>query len=363
MNILIVGAGLSGATAARRLAENGHEVHVIDKRDHIGGNVFDFVDDKTGIRLSKYGAHIFHTNNEDVWQFVNRFSEWTPYEHRVMSLVGEQFVPVPVNIDTVNALFDKSITTTEEMEQYLQSVSYKGEIKNSEDAALARVGKDLYDLMFKPYTIKQWDLEPKELEPSVLERIPVRNDYYDRYFSDTYEGLPKDGYTAFVENMVDHPNIVVELNTAYEDSSEYDITIFTGKIDDYFNDKYGKLEYRSLIFDYITIDTEDYQPTAVVNYPSLDYAFTRVIDYKKFYPVKTDKSIIAIEYSTDKGEPYYPVPTQKNRDIYAKYQQEALKLEEKGIYFVGRLAEYKYFNMDKAIESALLIADKIQHNS
>jgi UDP-galactopyranose mutase len=357
---IIVGAGLSGATLARKLADKGEKVLVIEKRDHIGGNTYDYIDTKTGIRLSKYGAHIFHTNSEVVWSFVNQFSEWNMYKHKVLSYVNGKHVPVPVNITTVNELFDLKISNISEMQSWLKENQVKGEINNSKDSALAKVGQELYKLMFENYTIKQWDLNPSELEPSVLERIPVRDTFNDRYFSDKYEALPSNGYTEFVKNILDHKNITVELNTEYNNSiHKSNKLFFTGKIDSYFADKFGKLEYRSLNFNYKTYDIEDYQPAAVVNYPSLEYPYTRKIDYKKFYNTKSKYSIIAEEFSSSVGEEYYPVPTKKNRDIYSKYQAEAKKLESNNIYFVGRLAEYKYFNMDQAILSALELFDKI----
>lgn len=358
---IIVGAGLSGATLARKLADDGEKVLIIDKRNHIGGNVYDYVDKKTNIRLSKYGAHIFHTNNEDVWKFVNRFSEWINYEHKVLSYVNNQFVPVPVNITTVNKLFDLNITNKSDMNLWLKNNQILSDIKNSKDAALARVGSDLYKLMFENYTKKQWDLYPEELEASVLERIPVRDDFNDKYFSDKYEGLPKNGYTCLVENILDHKNIEIKLNEEYNlKKHKAKRLIFTGKIDTYFSDKFGKLEYRSLIFNYKTYKIKNYQPCAVVNYPSLKYPYTRKIDYKQFYHTESDYSIIAEEFSTSNGEEYYPVPTQKNREIYSKYQKEAKKLEKENIFFVGRLAQYKYFNMDQAILSALQLYEKIK---
>jgi UDP-galactopyranose mutase len=360
-NNIIVGAGLSGATLARKLADDGHNVLVIDKRNHIGGNVYDYIDKKTNIRLSKYGAHIFHTSNEEVWEFVNRFSEWTPYEHRVLSFVNNKFVPVPVNITTVNALFDLTIKNEYEMKQWLENNQIKGEIKNSKDAALSRVGKTLYKLMFENYTKKQWNLDPIELDASVLERIPVRENFNDKYFSDKYEALPKNGYTEFVKNILNHKNIEVRLNEEYKNKNHKSNRLFfTGKIDSYFSDKYGKLEYRSLEFNYKTYKIKDYQPCAVVNYPSLKYAYTRKIDYKKFYKNESNYSIIAKEFSTNNGEAYYPIPTSKNKEIYLKYQKAAKELEKKNIYFIGRLAEYKYFNMDEAIYSALKLYNNLK---
>ena len=271
-------------------------------------------------------------------------------------------MPIPVNITTVNKLFGLHIKTKQDMKQWLKKNQIISNIKNSKDSALARVGKDLYKLMFENYTKKQWDLDPSELEPSVLERIPVRENYNDRYFSDKYEALPENGYTQFVQNILNHQNIEVKLKEEYNSKKhKADRLIFTGKIDTYFSDKFGKLEYRSLNFKYITYEIEDYQPAAVINYPSLEYPYTRKIDYKKFYNIKSKYSVIAEEFSTNTGEEYYPIPTAKNREIYALYQQEAKKLENENIYFVGRLAEYKYFNMDEAIFSALQLYEKIKN--
>lgn len=362
MKILVVGCGLSGVTIARKYAEEGQKVTIIDQRNHVGGNVYDYKDSTTDILVSKYGAHIFHTNDEEVWEFVTHHSQWLPYEHKVLSYVNNQYVPVPVNIDTVNSLFGLNIQTEEEMADWLEKVQYKGEVNNSEQAAKARVGDKLYKLMFENYTQKQWDLTPAELEPSVLERIPVRTNKNGRYFNDKYEALPVGGYTNFINTLLAHSKISVMLNTPYEEGMKqnYDVIIFTGKIDNYFKDKYGTLEYRSLYFEYEILKTEDYQPTAVVNYPALEYPYTRKIDYKKFYNTQSEYSLIAREYSTDQGESYYPVPTPSNRAKYKLYQQEALELEKDGIYFVGRLAEYKYFNMDQAIKSALELYNRIK---
>lgn len=361
---LVVGAGLTGATLARKFAEIGKRVLVIDKREHIGGNTFDYLDHKTGIRLSKYGAHIFHTDNEEVWDFVNRFSHWLPYTHKVKSYVNDQFVPIPVNIETVNTLFGLHISNELEMKQWLKSVQILNEPHNSRDSALARVGKDLYELMFENYTKKQWDLYPEELEPSVMERIPVRTDFNERYFNNKYEGLPKDGYTEFVYNILDHNNIEVRLNAPYYKSfaEQFKKIFFTGRIDDYFAKKFGELEYRSLDFEYETLNQESFQLVPVVNYPSLNYDFTRIIEYKKFYGTKSPYTVIAKEYSSDVGEAYYPIPSPKNRKIYRQYQEEAKRLEKDGIYFAGRLAEYKYYNMDEAIASALNLFKQVYMN-
>lgn len=357
-DIIIIGAGISGATLAERYASSGKRVLIVEKRDHIGGNCYDHIN-KDGILISKYGAHLFHTNYEDVWEYVNRFSEWYPYEHRVLSFVDGRLVPVPVNIDTVNKLFGTKIETEEDMQKWLSKNTEKIENpKNSEESALRRVGRILYEKMFKNYTKKQWDMWPSELEASVMDRIPVRTNHDDRYFSDTYQALPKDGYAKMFERMLNHPNITVRLGTTYEDIKNdidgFEKLFFTGPIDQFFGYKFGeKLQYRSLRFEWETHDKEVYQNNSVINYPSLDIPYTRIIEYKHFTGQKHSKTVISKEYSSWEGEPYYPVPSERNRRIYSKYQTEAEKLEKKGIYFVGRLANYKYFNMDQAFKNAL----------
>lgn len=357
-DIVIIGAGISGATLAERYASSGKRVLVVEKRGHIGGNCYDHYDEN-GILVSKYGAHLFHTNYDDVWEYVNGFSEWYPYEHRVLSFVDGKLVPVPVNIDTVNALFGTIIKTEQEMEKWLEENAEKiDDPKNSEESALRRVGKVLYEKMFKNYTKKQWDLWPSELEASVMDRIPVRTNHDDRYFGDKYQALPKEGYTKIFERMLDHPNIEVRLNTEYDgikkDLGSYEKLFFTGPIDQFFEYKFGeKLQYRSLRFEWETCDQEFYQSNSVINYPSEEYPFTRIIEYKHFTGQKHPKTTISREYSSWEGEPYYPVPSERNRALYEKYQKEAEKLESDGIYFVGRLANYKYFNMDQAFKNAL----------
>jgi UDP-galactopyranose mutase len=356
-DIIIVGAGISGATLAERYArEEKKKVLVLEKRDHIGGNCYDFIDN-AGILVSKYGAHLFHTNYEDVWQYVNTFSDWTPYEHKVLSYVNGKYVPVPVNIDTVNILFGTHITSSKEMEEWLSENTEKIDApQNSEESALNRVGKELYELMFKNYTKKQWDMWPAELEASVMDRIPVRTSFDNRYFSDKYQALPSKGYTEMFKSILSHPNITVKLHADYfamkDQIGTYEKMFFTGPIDSFFQNKYEALQYRSLRFEFETHDKEYYQQNSVVNYPN-DNPYTRIVEYKYFGNQKSKKTTISKEYSTWEGEPYYPVPSVRNRELYKKYQGEAEKLEKKGIYFVGRLANYKYFNMDQAFKNAL----------
>ena len=359
-NILIVGAGLSGCTLAEQFAKRGYNVTIIEKRDHIAGNCYDYRDD-TGILMNKYGAHLFHTNSVRVRDYVNQFTEWVPWKHTVIGRIGDTHFPIPVNINTVNTLCHTDIHTEADMRSWLAAhVVPTKEPRNSEEVALSRVGPELYDLIFKEYTFKQWAKYPAELDPSVLERIPVRTNHDPYYFSDEFQALPKDGYTAFVANMIAHPNITVQLNTDYSHAmrSSYDYVFFTGPIDQYYAAVgLPKLEYRSIRFEIEQLPVDQFQPNSVVNYPSPAEPFTRIVEYKHF--LKQDvpgKTTIVREYTTSEGDPYYPVPTKANQAAYAKYQ--SLAANEKNVYFVGRLANYKYYNMDAAILAALEVADQ-----
>jgi len=356
-HVLIVGAGLSGATIAREYADNNIKVHVIDKRNHIGGNVYDFIDETTGIRVCKYGAHIFHTNDEEVWNYVNRFSEWKPWYHRVLADVSGTLVPVPVNINTINILYNTSIQSQEEGDSWLKANQIPNtNPQNSEDVALGRVGLNLYNNIFKNYTYKQWAKTPKELEPSVLERIPVRNNFDDRYFTDKFQGLPVNGYTNLVKNMLNHPDITIQLQTDWSSVKQnYKTIIFTGPIDSYFqNAGLPQLEYRSINF---TVERKlnagYHQINSVINYPATPAEYTRCVEYKHFLHQKSHWTYLSYESTCSDGEPYYPVPTQTNREIYAKYCELAESERKKGVHFIGRLASYKYFNMDEAIRNSL----------
>lgn len=367
-DVVVVGAGVSGATLAERFASIlNKKVLVIEQRDHIGGNCFDHTNE-VGLRVSKYGAHLFHTNYEDVWSYVNQFSNWYPYVHHVVASVDGKLVPVPVNIRTVNELFGTALTTEDEMTLWLNTqVTPFAEPKNGEEAALRRVGPILYEKIFKNYTKKQWGLWPRELDASVLDRIPVRLNDDGRYFSDKYQALPENGYTKVFEKMLSNPNITVLLNTSYESAREnlsaYERLFFTGPIDQFFNYKFDeKLQYRSLRFEFETYDKEFFQEHAVINYPN-EHTFTRIVEYKYFTGQKNPKTTISKEYSSWDGEPCYPVPNARNRDLYARYQEEALKLEPRGVYFVGRLANYKYFNMDQAFKNALDLFTRLTSGS
>ena len=357
-DVVIIGAGISGAVLAERYANLGKKVLIIEKRDHIAGNCYDYIDEN-GILVSKYGAHLFHTNEEDVWQYVNQFNDWYPWEHKVIAQVDGQLVPIPVNITTVNTLFGTTITTEAEMKAWLDENRLSADApKDGREAALNKVGQVLYEKMFRHYTKKQWDKYPEELDASVLDRIPVRTNYDDRYFSDKYQALPVGGYTKLFEGILDNPNIEIVLNTDYFDVKDevtgYDKLFYTGPVDRYFEFKHSlteKLEYRSINFVSETVDAEFFQENSVVNYPGEEVGFTRIIEYKHFGDQKSDKTTIVKEFTTDVGDPYYPVPNPKNQQIYEKYKAEADALID--VYFVGRLANYKYFNMDQAFKNAL----------
>tara|TARA_R110002020_G_scaffold85914_1_gene211598 strand:+ start:24949 stop:26079 length:1131 start_codon:yes stop_codon:yes gene_type:complete len=366
--ILIIGAGISGAVLAERYAANGKKVLIIEKRDHIAGNCYDFIDDN-GILVSKYGAHLFHTNEREVWQYVNRFAQWYAWEHTVLAKVEDQLVPIPVNRDTVNTLFNLQLKNSEEMEQWLEENRVKIEYpKNGKEAVLNKVGNTLYEKMFRHYTKKQWDKYPEELDASVLDRIPVRTNTDNRYFSDTYQALPKGGYTKMFENILKHPNITIRLETDYFDIKEqlpsFEKIFYTGPIDRFFEFKHSlieKLEYRSINFVSETINKEFFQENSVINYPGMEVDYTRIIEYKHFGNQLSKKTTIVKEYTTDEGEPYYPVLNTKNQEIYKKYKEEAAK--HPNIHFVGRLANYKYFNMDQAFKNALDLFKTLQKKS
>lgn len=362
MTILIVGCGLSGVVLAERFANVlNKKVVIIDKRDHIGGNCYDYKDNDTGILMNKYGAHLFHTNNEEVWNYINRFDKWIRWEHKVLAFVDNKFVSIPVNITTINELCNQNLKNEEDMNKWLNENQVKYEnITNSEEMAKSRIGEILYDKMIKDYTFKQWDKYPNELDKSVLERIPVRNNFDTRYFSDKYQALPHKGYTHFFERILDNPNIEVQLNTDYfdlinknKDKNEFEMIIFTGPIDSYFPDL-EKLEYRSIDFDIKVIKNMNYyQPGSVVNYPSLEYPYTRIVEYKHFLNQKSSDTVIVTEKTQNSGEPYYPVLTKKNLELYETYKTLAKNEEKNNVYFIGRLANYKYFNMDEAIFNAI----------
>jgi UDP-galactopyranose mutase len=354
---LIVGCGFSGSVLAERLA-NQHDARIlmIDKRDHIGGNAYD-EKNADGILYHKYGPHIFHTNSDEVFAYLSRFTDWRPYEHRVLATVRDKLVPIPINRTTLNELFGLNLRTDEEAAAYLASRAEKVEdIQTSEDVVINAVGRELYELFFRGYTRKQWGLDPSELDKSVTARIPTRTNTDDRYFTDKHQAMPAEGYTAMFRRMLDHPNITIVLGTDYRDvKDEVDAAhlIYTGPVDEYFDWRFGKLPYRSLKFVHSTIDAEQYQPVGTVNFPAEDVPYTRISEYKHLTGQQHRQTSITLEYPSAEGDPYYPVPRPENQALYKKY--EALADATSGVTFVGRLATYRYYNMDQIVGQALSV--------
>jgi UDP-galactopyranose mutase len=356
---LIVGAGFAGSVLAERLAtQKDASVLVIDKRNHIAGNAYDFYND-AGILVHRYGPHIFHTNSEKVFQYLSRFTAWRPYEHRVLTSVDGQLVPMPINVDTLNKLYGLNLTC-HEVDEYLAKVAEPREqIRTSEDVVVNRVGRDLYEKFFRNYTRKQWDLDPSELDASVTARVPIRTTRDDRYFTDRFQAMPLHGYTRMFEKILDHPKIKVMLNTDYadlKDEIQFRNLIFTGPVDEYFDYCYGKLPYRSLYFEHQTHDKARYQDAAVVNYPN-EHAYTRITEFKCLTGQEHPKTSIVFEHPRAEGDPYYPIPQPQNAALYAKYKALAEALPN--VHFAGRLGTYKYYNMDQVVAQALTLADKL----
>jgi UDP-galactopyranose mutase len=352
---LIVGAGFAGSVIAERLASQ-HDAHVlvVDKRPHIAGNAFDRLDE-AGVLIHQYGPHIFHTNSDEIVDYLSHFTEWRPYEHKVLAEVRGQLVPIPINRTTLNKLFGLDLRTDEEAAAYLASRAEPvPEIKTSEDVVISAVGRELYELFFQGYTRKQWGIDPSGLDKAVTARIPTRTNTDDRYFGDKHQIMPKDGYTAMFERMLGHPNIDVLLSTDYLDiKDEIDAghTVYTGPIDEYFGFRYGRLPYRSLRFEHKVVDAEQFQPVAVVNYPHPDVPYTRITEYKHLTGQRNPKTSITYEYPSAEGDPYYPIPRAENQELFKKY--EALADSTPGVSFVGRLATYRYYNMDQVVGQAL----------
>jgi len=350
---LIVGAGFCGSVLAERLARgSGKQVLLVDRRPHIGGNAHDRYNDD-GLLVHVYGPHIFHTNSKEVFEYLSGFTEWRPYEHRVRASVDGTLVPIPINLDTINRLYGTSFTAME-AEAFLAS---RGEprdpVVTSEDVIISKVGRELYEKFFRHYTRKQWGLDPSELDAQVIARIPVRTNRDDRYFSDTYQAMPKHGYTRMFERMLAHPRIKILLNTDYReirDALPYREVIFTGPIDEFFEYRFGRLPYRSLRFEHVTVDAPQVQEVAVYNYPN-EHPYTRVTEFKHLTGQVHPKSAIVYEYPMAEGDPYYPIPTKANAELYRQYQ--ALAAATPGVHFAGRLGTYKYYNMDQVTAQAL----------
>ena len=356
---LIVGAGFAGSVLAERLASQaGKKVLILDKRDHIAGNAFDYYNED-GILIHKYGPHIFHTNSKDVFEYLSEFTQWRPYEHKVLASVDGQLVPIPINLNTINQLYGLNLNSSQVEEFFASKAETVKQVRTSEDVVVSKVGRELYEKFFKGYTKKQWDLDPSELDASVTARVPTRINKDDRYFTDTYQAMPLHGYTVMFQKMLAHQNIKVMLNTDYKeviDIIPHKHLIYTGPIDSYFDYCYGKLPYRSLEFKFETINKEYYQPTGTVNYPN-EQLYTRITDFKYLTGQNHPHTAIVYEYPRAEGDPYYPVPRPENAEIYKKYQQLASTMTN--TYFVGRLATYKYYNMDQVVAQALTTFKKI----
>ncbi len=356
---MIVGAGLAGAVLAERLAsQSNKKILLVDKRNHIGGNTFDYYN-KDGLLVHKYGPHIFHTNSKEVFTYLGNFTQWRPYEHRVLASVDGMLVPIPINLNTINQLYGLNLNSAE-VDAFLESKAEKKiKIVTSEDVVVNKVGRELYEKFFKGYTRKQWDLDPSELDASVTSRIPTRNNRDDRYFTDTYQAIPLYGYTRMFQKMLHHPNIKILLNTDYkevQDSICYKNMIYTGPIDYFYDYCYGKLPYRSLEFKFETLEENVFQKTGTINYPN-EHAYTRITEFKYLTGQKHPKTTVVYEFPKDEGDPYYPVPRAENALLYKRYRQ--LAEQENKIYFAGRLATYKYYNMDQVVAQALTLYKKI----
>src|SRR3954464_14967314 len=356
---LIVGAGFAGSVLAERLANGlGKRVLMVEKRPHIGGNAYDRYDD-AGVLIHPYGPHIFHTNSEDIFDYLSRFTQWRQYQHRVLASVDGQMVPMPINLDTINKLYGLNLTSFE-VEKFFESVAEKVEsVKTSEDVVVSKVGRELYNKFFRGYTRKQWALDPSELDASVTARVPTRTNRDDRYFADKFQAMPKHGYTRMFERMLAHPNIKVMLNTDYREVADivpWRHMIYTGPIDAFFDFRHGKLPYRSLEFRHETLQQEQFQPVGTVNYPN-DFAYTRISEFKHLTGQRHHATSVVYEYPRAEGDPYYPVPRPENTAMYRLYEAEAEKLQD--VSFVGRLATYKYYNMDQVVAQSLTLFKKL----
>ena len=353
---LVVGAGFAGSVLAERLAEgSGQRVLVIDKRPHIAGNAYDH-QDAAGITVHRYGPHIFHTNSDDVFAYLSRFTRWRPYEHRVLASVRDMLVPIPINRTTLNTLYGLNLADEADAAAFLAARAEPREMRTSEDVVIAAVGQELYETFFQGYTRKQWGLDPSELDKAVTARVPTRTNTDDRYFQDKHQAMPAEGYTRMFEAMLDHPNITVETGVDFADcDATYDHLVYTGPIDEYFGHRYGKLPYRSLEFRHETRDIEQFQPVAVVNYPAPDVPYTRITEYKQLTGQPTGQTApvtsIGYEYPQAEGDPYYPIPRPENQALFRRYEALADALPD--VSFVGRLATYRYYNMDQVVGQAL----------
>ena len=359
---LVVGCGLSGVVLAERIAsQRGEPVLIIDRRDHIGGNVYDYRDDKTGITVHKYGPHVFHTNSKEVWDYLNQFTDWHRFMYRVKAVIDGIEVNIPFNLDSLHKVFPESLANKLE-QKLIEKFGFNKkvpilELRKSNDQDLEFLADYVYKKVFLGYTIKQWGVKPEDLDKSVSGRVPVYISRDDRYFQDKYQAIPKDGYTNMIKNILDNPLISVELNTDFNDvrdTIEYDRLFFSGAIDEYFNYEFGNLPYRSLDIVFKTLNQEYLQSGPQINFPE-NYDYTRSVEYKYYLDEKSDKTVVSYEFpcpfENGKNERYYPIPDDENQNLYDKYADKAKEL--KNVYFIGRLGDYKYYNMDQAVLRAL----------
>jgi UDP-galactopyranose mutase len=350
---LVVGAGFAGSVLAERLAsQRGDRVLLIDQRPHIGGNAYDRYNEQ-GLLIHQYGPHIFHTNCKAIFDYLSQFTKWRRYEHRVIAEVDGKLLPVPINLDTINELYGLHLTSEELEAWFAQRAEAVPEIRTSEDVVVSKVGRELYEKFFRGYTRKQWGIDPSDLDKSVTARVPVRVNRDDRYFSDEFQFMPAAGFTRMFERMLQHPNINILLQTNFQEIRReipYKRLIFTGPVDEFFDYRFGKLPYRSLRFEHVTMDKPWHQRVAVVNYPQA-HAYTRVTEYKHLTGQEHARTSLTYEFPSDEGDPYYPIPRAQNNEIYKRYERLALATQD--VWFVGRLATYRYYNMDQVVGQAL----------
>jgi UDP-galactopyranose mutase len=358
-DLVVVGAGYAGSVIAERFAsEHGARVLVIDRRGHVAGNAYDYRDEH-GVLVHQYGPHIFHTNADHVVEYLSRFTEWRPYEHRVVAQIGDQRLPIPINRDTINRLYGLDLRSEEDVEAFYEQRREPMEhVRTSEDAVVSKVGRDLYEKFFRGYTLKQWERDPSELHASVCARIPVRTNTDDRYFTDKFQAMPAEGYTAMFERILDHPLISVSVDTDFYDVRDelgWEHLVWTGPVDRFFDYRFGPLPYRSLEFELkseATVDGGLLQPVGTVNYPSADVPWTRITEFRHLTGQRTHgTSTVAVEHPRSEGDPYYPIPRDDTRALYKRYEE--LAAQTPGVTFVGRLARYQYLNMDQVVAQAL----------
>lgn len=359
VDVLVVGAGFAGSVIAERCAAAGHQVLLIDKRKHIGGNAYD-EPDANGLLIHRYGPHIFHTNAPVVADYLSRFTAWRPYEHKVLASLNENLYPIPINQTTINRLYGLSLDETG-VAAFLERVREpRNPIRTSEDVVVSSVGRDLCDKFFRGYTRKQWGLDLSELSATVAARIPVRTNSDDRYFTDSFQKMPADGFTSLFTRMLDHPGIQIELGVDFQElrlRTQWKLLFYTGPIDEYFNFRFGALPYRSIRFEHEHLSgVEQFQPVGTVNYPN-DQLFTRITEFKYLTGQQHSSTSIVREYPTSEGDPYYPIPRPENNEIYQKYANQAAS--EKAVVFVGRLAQYRYYNMDQVVAAALKASETV----